>query len=239
MAAEPSSIVTGRRLLASIGVWVAAAAIVGTATAVAARRLGMADVTPIVVAEVYALLIGALVVVMRPWTAQALGLIRCRLVDIGLAAAACGAAYLVTAALQSAGGPWQWSSAIEILKAMGSDDGRLATATPTIAAIILVRACLLAAIGEEVFFRGVLYAWLRRRRSANAAIVVSAAAFAAIHGFPAILPLGFAIGVGFGWVRERSGSTVPTIVVHAVHNAVMIVWAYQQTEWTARLPTWG
>jgi membrane protease YdiL (CAAX protease family) len=148
-------------------------------------------------------------------------------------------AYLVTAAVQSVGGPWPWSSAIVILKAMGSDDGRLATASPAVAAIIVVRACILAAFGEEMFFRGVLYAWLRRRLSAKTAIPVSAAAHAAIHGFPAILPVAFAIGLGFGWVRERSGSTVPTIVTHAVHNAVMIAWAYQLTGWTARLPTWG
>jgi len=239
MLAEPHSFVTGRRLLVSIGLWLVAAVTVCTTTVLAARRIGVADVTAIVVAEVYVLLIAALVVVMRPRTAQALGLVRCRLADIGLAVAACGAAYLVTAALQSAGGPWPWSSAIEILKGMGSDDGRLATASPAIAAIIAVRACVLAAFGEEMFFRGVLYAWLRQRLSAKAAIPVSAAAHAAIHGFPAILPLAFAIGLGFGWVRERSGSTVPTIVVHAVHNAVMIVWAYQLTGWMARLPTWG
>jgi membrane protease YdiL (CAAX protease family) len=55
---------------------------------------------------------------------------------------------------------------------------------------------------------------------------VSAAAFAVIHGVPAILPLAFVLGLGFGWVREYSGSTVPTIVVHALHNAGLIMWAY-------------
>jgi membrane protease YdiL (CAAX protease family) len=54
-----------------------------------------------------------------------------------------------------------------------------------------------------------------------------------------ILPLAFAIGIGFGWVRERCGSTVPTILVHAVHNVLMIALAYALTGWTARLPAWG
>ena len=106
---------------------------------------------------------------------------------------------------------------IAILQAMGSDDGRLATAGPAVAGIIVIRACVLAALGEEALFRGVLYTWLRQRLPAGAAIPVSAAAHAAIHGFPAILPLAFILGLGFGWVRERSGSTVPTVVVHAVH----------------------
>ena len=151
----------------------------------------------------------------------------------------CGGAYLVTAALQSVGGPWPWSSAVAILKAMGSDDGRLATAGPAMAAIITLRATLLAAVGEEMLFRGVLYTWLRQRFPAAAAIPVSAAAHAAIHGFPAILPLAFVMGLGFGWVRERSGSIVPTIVVHALHNVALIGWAYYVSGWTARLPAWG
>jgi membrane protease YdiL (CAAX protease family) len=229
--------IRGTRLLLFLGLWLFASAIIGTATAFAARRVGVIDTTPIVVAEVYALLLATLVFVFRSRTA--LGLVRCRIADVGLAVAACVGAYLVTAALQSAGGPWPWSSAVAILKAMGSDDGRLATAGPAMAAIITIRTTLLAAVGEEMLFRGVLYTWLRQRFPAAAAIPVSAAAHAAIHGFPAILPLAFVMGLGFGWVRERSGSIVPTIVVHALHNVALIGWAYYVSEWTARLPAWG
>jgi membrane protease YdiL (CAAX protease family) len=236
---RPDTIVTGRRLLLALGVWMLVSGISGTITVLAARSVSVADVTALVVAEIYTLLIAVLVIVMRPSSAQALGLVRCRFGDVGLAALACGGAYLVTAALQSIGGPWPWSSAIAILTAMGSDDGRLATAGPVAAGVIIVRASLLAAVGEEVLFRGALYAWLRQRTAAGVAIAVSAAAHAAIHGFPAILPLAFVMGLGFGWVRERSGSTVPTIIVHALHNAGLIVWAYFVAGWTARLPAWG
>ena len=230
---------TGRRLLFALGLWVLAAGVIGTATFFTARSSGTAAATAIVVAEVYTLLIVALTIVFRPRAAEALGLVRCRPDDVGLAFAACGGAYLVAVAIQSAVGPWPWSSSIAILQAMGSDDGRLATAGPTVAAIIVIRACLLAALGEEMLFRGVLYKWLRQRLPARASIPISAAAFAAIHGFPAILPLAFILGLGFGWVRERSGSTVPTIIVHAVHNAALIAWSYYATGWTARLPAWG
>ncbi len=235
----PETIVAGRRLLLALAVWLLASGITGTITMFAARSTGMADVTAVVVAEVYALLIVVLAVVIRPRTAQALGLVRCRLADVGLAVAACGGAYLVTAALQSVVGPWPWSNAVAILTAMGSDDGRLASTGPAMSAIIIVRASLLAAVGEEMLFRGVLYTWLRQRFAAGVAIPISAAAHAAIHGFPAILPLGFFLGLGFGWVRERSGSTVPTIILHALHNAAMIGWAYYVAGWTARLPAWG
>lgn len=230
--------VTGKRLLLALGLWLLAAVIIGTATFFAARSSGAASITAIVVAEVYTLLIVALMIVFRPRTAQALGLVRCRLADIGLAFAAVGGAYLIASAIQSTVGPWPWSSSIPILKAMGSDDGRLATAGPAVTGIIVIRACLLAALAEEMLFRGVLYTWLRQRFTATAAIPVSAAAHAVIHGFPAILPLAFILGLGFGWVRERSGSTVPTVIVHAVHNAALIGWSYYATGWTARLPTW-
>ena len=131
------------------------------------------------------------------------------------------------------------TQALGLVRCRGADDGRLATAGPAVAGIIVIRACVLAALGEETLFRGVLYTWLRQRLPASAAIPVSAAAHAAIHGFPAILPLAFIMGLGFGWVRERSGSTVPTVIVHAVHNAALIGWAYYATGWTARLPAWG
>ncbi len=229
---------SGRRLLMALGLWLLASVLAGAATVSAARGLGVADVTPIVVAEVYALLIAALLIAFRH-NSRALGLVRCRAADVGLALGACAVAYLVTATVQSVTGPWPWSSSVAILKAMGSDDGRLATASATAAGIIIVRACLLAALGEEMLFRGVLYSWLRRRLSARAAIPVSAAAHAAIHGFPAVLPLGFVLGLGFGWVRERSGSTVPTVVVHALHNAALITWAHIAAGWTTTLPVWG
>ena len=231
--------VTGKRVLLAFGLWLLAAVVIGTATAFVARSIDAAAVTAIVVGEVYTLLIVALMIVFRPRSAQAMGLVRCRLANVGLAFAVCGGAYFVAAAIQSAVGPWPWSSSIAILKAMGSDDGRLATAAPAVAGIIVIRACLLAALAEETLFRGVLYTWLRQRLPAGAAIPVSAAAHAAIHGFPAILPLAFILGLGFGWVRERSGSTVPTVIVHAIHNAALIGWSYYATGWTARLPTWG
>ena len=105
-------------MLVALGLWLFAAVVIGAATVYAARGSGAAAVTAIVVGEVYTLLIVALTIVFRPRTAQALGLVRCRGADVGLAFAACGGAYLMSAAIQSAGGPWPWSSSIAILKAM-------------------------------------------------------------------------------------------------------------------------
>ena len=236
---------SGRQLLAALGVWLIASAVAAGVTVLALRSLAPYSandpntLSPIIVAEVYALLIAALAIVLRPHFREIVALKRPAARDIALAAAACAAAYVVTGLIQSLVAPRSWAAARAILPAMFSDDGRLASAGPVMAALILVRACVLAAIGEELLFRGALYTWLRRRLSATTTVVITAATFATIHGFPPILPLGFAIGIGFGWIRERSGSTVPTIIVHALHNGLMIALSYALTGWTARLPPWG
>ena len=71
----PDPLVTGKRVLLALGLWLLAAVVIGTATVFAARSSGAAAVTAIVVGEVYTLLIVALMIVFRPRTAQALGLV--------------------------------------------------------------------------------------------------------------------------------------------------------------------
>jgi hypothetical protein len=71
-------------VLLALGLWLLAAVVIGTATVFAARSSGAAADTAIVVGEVYTLLIVALLIVFRPRTAQALGLVRCRRADVGL-----------------------------------------------------------------------------------------------------------------------------------------------------------
>ena len=93
----PDPLVTGKRVLLALGLWLLAAGVIGTATAFAARSIGAAAVTAIVVGEVYTLLIVALAIVFRPGTAEALGLVGCRNADVGFAFAACGGAYLIAA----------------------------------------------------------------------------------------------------------------------------------------------
>ena len=237
---RPAPFLAGRRLLAALGAWLLTSAAAGAATVLLLRARGRRDaLAPILVAEVYVLLIAALAIVLRPRFREVVALVPCAARSVALAAAACAAAYVVTGAVQAILAPRSWASALAILRAIGSDDGRLASAGPIVTSLILVRACLLAAIGEEILFRGALYAWLRRRLSAGTTIALTAATFASIHGFPDILPLAFTIGIALGWIRERSGSTVPTIVVHALHNAIVISLSHALTGWTARLPPWG
>jgi membrane protease YdiL (CAAX protease family) len=238
-------VLSGKKLGLAVTAWLGASAVAGGITVATLRWLAPAAasdpavLSPLIVAEVYALLIAALAVVLRPAFREAVAWKRFTAADVALAAAACAAAYVIIGGVEALLAPRQWTATVSVLTAIGSDDGRLATAGPARSAVIFLRACLLAPLGEELLFRGALHTWLRRRLSARATVPITAAAFAAIHGYPALIPLAFVIGLGLGAVRERSGSTVPGVIAHVVNNVALTALSYALTGWTARLPVWG
>jgi len=87
---------------------------------------------------------------------------------------------------------------------------------------------------EEVLFRGYLFAflmWLLTRAAIDAgrnqlAVVSSAVFFALVHlAQPGVSWLQLACitstGTLYGWIRWRSGSTVPAVVSHAAYNLAL------------------
>jgi membrane protease YdiL (CAAX protease family) len=80
---------------------------------------------------------------------------------------------------------------------------------------------------------------MRQHVSGAWTIAITAAGFALIHGYPPLMLLAFVLGLVSGWVRERSGSVIPTVFAHVSHNVAMVAFAYATTGWTARLPAWG
>jgi CAAX protease family protein len=195
---------------------------------------------PVVVAAVYASVIAAAALILRRRFGAAAALRPAAAKYVLLALAGWGLTYAVVWLAHLALKPvlGSWSATLDLLAAIGADDGRLAQSGPLLRAIILIRACALAPLAEELLFRGFLFTWLRRRLSAWWTIAITAALFALIHGYPPLVLLGFVGGVAAGWVRERSESVVPTVVAHVVHNILMVVFSYVATGWTARLPPW-
>lgn len=80
---------------------------------------------------------------------------------------------------------------------------------------------VLAPLLEEIVFRGLLFATLRRGLPFGAAAVVSALVFALGHGYrgPGLLSV-FWIGFVLAWVYERTRSVVPGMVVHGASNVL-------------------
>lgn len=85
---------------------------------------------------------------------------------------------------------------------------------------------LLAPLAEEMFFRGVLYPWMRSRWGVWAGIVGSGLIFGAVHGEISISAATAVMGMGLAWLYERSGSLWPSILVHIINNAVKILLLY-------------
>ena len=81
---------------------------------------------------------------------------------------------------------------------------------------------LVAPVVEELMFRGVGFG-LFRRYGKWIAIGATAVAFAAIHGLVEAFPLLFLFGAGLAWLRERTGSVYPCIVLHGFFNGLALV----------------
>jgi hypothetical protein len=91
-----------------------------------------------------------------------------------------------------------------------------------------------APIAEEIIFRGFLYrGWVTSERSVAPAILIISALFAIIHvqyDWYGILQV-FLIGLALGWARWLSGSTLLTILMHALMNLWATVQSMIKVEW--------
>jgi membrane protease YdiL (CAAX protease family) len=105
---------------------------------------------------------------------------------------------------------------------------------PGAIALVLVAVAVAAPLGEEIMFRGFLFrGWAASRLGAAGTIVLTSVIWAAIHtqydwfGMAQI----FCLGLLFGWVRWRSGSTALTMLMHAVTNVAATIETAVIIEW--------
>ncbi|CAB4330475.1 unannotated protein [freshwater metagenome] len=89
--------------------------------------------------------------------------------------------------------------------------------------IVLVLFVLMAMFGapivEEIAFRGMLYGALTKAHiNEHLVVVITALVFSLFHFEPKRFVILFAIGLIFGEVRRRTGSTSAAIVAHMVNN---------------------
>ena len=94
------------------------------------------------------------------------------------------------------------------------------------AATIVLYGGLLVPLFEEVFFRGMVYSWLRNRLTATGAIPLSALAFAVVHLRIEVMIVAFAMGCLLAWLYEKSRSILPCILLHQVFNSAQLAFVY-------------
>ncbi len=75
---------------------------------------------------------------------------------------------------------------------------------------------------EEIFFRGFAYTAARRRFGPLAAMVLTAFVFSAMHlSLIAFVPI-FFLGIFLATLYEKTGSLVPSMTAHVLHNLIMV-----------------
>ena len=90
-------------------------------------------------------------------------------------------------------------------------------------AIIGVSVVVAAPLGEELFFRGLVFRALRPRLPLWLALLSSGVAFACMHfNLSVVVPFTL-IGMIFAWAYRASGSLWTTIAAHAILNGVSLV----------------
>ncbi|MEE8599736.1 CPBP family intramembrane glutamic endopeptidase [Euzebya tangerina] len=86
--------------------------------------------------------------------------------------------------------------------------------------IVAFSVAVLAPLGEELWFRGVLYQALAKRVSGWPAIGLSGLAFGLTHGELLVVVLTFPLGMLLAWMLRRHGTLVVPIMAHAVFNLI-------------------
>ena len=78
------------------------------------------------------------------------------------------------------------------------------------------------AIVEEVAFRGVIQSTLQRVTGEREALLIQAALFSVLHLIPLMFISHFFMGLCFGYLRVRSKSLYPSMILHAAWNAYVL-----------------
>lgn len=83
---------------------------------------------------------------------------------------------------------------------------------------------ILAPVFEEIFFRGAIQGYLTRVwKNPWYGIVTASVLFGTIHGNPAQIPFATITGMALGWVYYRTGSLLPSILMHFINNGSSVL----------------
>lgn len=102
--------------------------------------------------------------------------------------------------------------------------------------LLILSVILLAPIGEELLFRGVIMNYAKRCMPAIVAIILQAALFGLYHGNIVQIIYAFVMGIVLGIVALRLGSIVYSIILHmAVNISIFLVPQFIYTNNTATI----
>jgi len=101
---------------------------------------------------------------------------------------------------------------------------------PASFALVAIGIVLVAAVTEELLFRGFVQRIFQRNMSGPLAVVLSGILFSLAHFNPPLIPGTAALGILFGYFFYRTGSLWYPIAGHAIYNLTMLVRLNEATE---------
>jgi membrane protease YdiL (CAAX protease family) len=90
--------------------------------------------------------------------------------------------------------------------------------------VMVLLICVVPAILEEIAFRGLVQHWLQTALRPWRAILVASALFTALHFSIVSFPYLFCVGMLLGWTKWKTGSLYPCMLIHFLHNYVVIAY---------------
>lgn len=97
---------------------------------------------------------------------------------------------------------------------------------PKLLLVLTALVTFLGPIAEELFFRGFAYPVLRRKIGIKGAMILVSAVFSLLHlNVISFLPI-FALGLLLAYLYEKTGSLIPAITVHMIHNMAVVFFVY-------------
>ena len=91
--------------------------------------------------------------------------------------------------------------------------------------LIILLVCVQPAIFEELGFRGVVLPGLQPALAPREAVIVSALLFMTLHLMVGSFPHLFVMGLILGYLRVKTGSLLPGMLMHFVHNLLCVLLA--------------
>ncbi len=93
--------------------------------------------------------------------------------------------------------------------------------------VLAVLIGIVVPVGEETFFRGLVFGALRRRLGRHVAVLLSALFFAGAHLQPVeFLPI-VILGIILAYTYEYTGALIPGMIAHGVNNLAALLIFYQ------------
>ncbi|MFC3388719.1 CPBP family intramembrane glutamic endopeptidase [Salinicoccus sesuvii] len=87
-----------------------------------------------------------------------------------------------------------------------------------------ISAAIISPIYEEIFYRGFLYRFFNSRYGILSGMMISSTIFTIVH-IPTFntLPVNFVSGLVFSWVYQKTGSIIPSILIHGIFNGIAVI----------------